>query len=235
MRFSLQYFQFTNLAIGFFWVLNTAFYGSELNAQAFVGLNVGPGVGRTIDVFGMIHPKSQEWLSFTMGGGYTLPGPLYFTRKMDCVSNYNNSGYHVRLGARHSLTTDHHKNFLFYGLNLVLSGQNESITQGICDNGKPPGSFQAKGIAVGGAINAGYSYNPTSRFHKPKVHLDMGLQAGIPFYRTFVQPGSSSYLPGLGYGKTGRLGIYFELVLIVRYEFWHNIFGYSRPKKFIRK
>ncbi|HEX2898493.1 MAG TPA: hypothetical protein VHS96_02125, partial [Bacteroidia bacterium] len=108
--------------------------GTEATAQLFAGYNAGPILGRTLDAGLLYYPKNEDWIAVSLSGGYTFRGPMYFARReAECLSKFKNGGWHMRLGLRNGLTTDHHANHPWWGLDLVYSRQHESARINTCD------------------------------------------------------------------------------------------------------
>lgn len=213
-------------------------------AQFFAGINAGPALGKTVDGFFMLHPKNQEWLSFNLSAGYTVPGPFLLSfLSNDCLTQHKNSGYHVRFGFRNSLvggaqnpTMAHHQNHLFWGLNVVGSQYKENANNDGCNPDEPLGLVERSQLLVGGAVQAGYAWNLVPFTRDNNLFLDLGIQIGFPFNPKNGFLGTFNYIPGLGYGFPGKTGngVNFEFIAVLRYELYHAKYGYNKVKKFKR-
>ncbi|MBL0020604.1 MAG: hypothetical protein IPP17_30270 [Bacteroidetes bacterium] len=96
--------------------------GNEASGQLFAGYNAGPILGRTLDAGLLYYPKNEDWIAVAFSGGYTFQGPMYFARReAECLKQFKNGGWHMRLGLRNGLTTDHHSNHPWWGLDLIYS------------------------------------------------------------------------------------------------------------------
>ena len=197
----------------------------EVDAQVYIGYNFGSGVGRTLDAQLHVYPKNEDWISVFAGGGYTIPGPFFLTPKADSITGGQNSGWHSRLGARIGLTTDHHGDHLFFGSNLVFAGYKESGTRNL------ETEYMRKGISVGVGIFAGYSLRLFKKSVNNKLSIDLGFQAGVPFYSSAGFEGTYNYIPGLGYGFSKAPGLHGELLVLLKYELYHPPYGYRKIRK----
>lgn len=181
---------------------------------------------------GWVHPKNEDWFSIHTGAGYTLKTPFLLDKKEECLRNVNHGGYHFRLGARISLTTDHHGNYFFWGGDLVWSKQKESALFFTCDSLLSPETIERKFNVLSGALNAGYSWNPWRR--KMYIHplqFDFGFQLGFPLWKGGEFQSARNYISGLGYGNFPMHGINLSAFAAARYELFHFKYGSKRFKK----
>jgi hypothetical protein len=206
---------------------------TQAHAQVFVGPNLGPALGRTVEIGVMAYPKNEDWISFLASGGYTFPGPMYFPRRQaDCLSHFYNNGWHVRLGARNGLTTDHHSSHMFWGLDLTFSRQNESAVLNTCDTASLPiDHFEQSFNAWSGGLNVGYTWNPLARktIHQ-KFLVDFGLRVTYPFRFSQTPLGERDYFSGVGFTWLPFRSIAFEPIAVIRWELIHSRYGYKKGK-----
>lgn len=205
-------------------------------AQMFIGYNIGPILGRTLDADLRLYPKNEDWISFSLGGGYTMHGPMYFPRKKaECLSHFRNGGFHIRAGARNSLTVDHHDNHMFWGLDVLYSRQNESAVFNTCDSTLNPEKRSQSLNIVSGSINLGYSWNPMKgKSMKQKYLFDFGLRVGYPIWTSLPLLGERDYISGLGFTWLPIRSITFEPIIAFRWELFHSRYGYYKRKTKIR-
>ncbi len=204
---------------------------SLLPAQGIWGYwNAGSLPARTLELGLAIHPKNEDWLTIHTGLGYTLNGGYYFPKKTDCNTELKNGGTFIRLGARNSLTSDHHEDHLFWGIDALFIGYRESAIDR-CDADEPGKAVESKGKAFGGLLEAGYAWNISKRSHTSRVFLDLGIRAGAPLYNSAPFLGSLNYLPGIGFGKSGSRGFNIAPVARFRVELWHGRYGHYKIGK----
>lgn len=206
--------------------------GHSLHSQLMVGWNAAPLAGGTLEFHAWLHPKNEDWFSLTGGGGYTLMGPFLLDKKEECLRNVRHGGYHFRLGARNSLTTDHHSNYFFWGAQVIYSLQKERALYYTCDSTRSPETIERKFSVLSGSVQAGYSWNPWRR--KSILHpfqFDFGLQVGFPLWRNGEFQSARNYISGLGYGNLPIRSVNLEAIAIVRFELAHFKYGYKRFKK----
>jgi hypothetical protein len=206
--------------------------GGTARAQLFVGYNIGPALGRTLDADFRYYPKNEDWISFSLGGGYTFNGKMYFPRKKaECLSDFRNGGWHMRFGARNSFTTDHHDNHLFWGLDFLYSRQNESATFNTCDSTLVPERISQSVNVLSGSINFGYTWNPRlGKSIYQKFLLDFGLRVGYPIWSTAPLLGERDYISGLGFRWFPIRSLTLEPIVAFRWELFHGKYGYSKGK-----
>jgi hypothetical protein len=205
----------------------------RLPAQLFFGPNVGPILGRTADA-GLLHyPKNEDWIAVSLSGGYTVYGPMYFPRReADCLSQFHNGGWHVRLGLRNGLTTDHHANHMFWGADLIYSRQKEDARINTCDAAtEPPSTFSQNIHVMSAAINFGYTWNP---LRKKTIYqrflLDFGLRVGHSFWSSAPLLGERDYVSGVGFSWFPIRSITVEPLVAFRWELFHDRYGYHKAK-----
>ena len=235
--------KFLNLAamllkrLGFIVLLTLIFAFPKIGkAQLFAGYNLGPIFGRTLDADFRLYLKNEDWISFSLGGGYTFNGPMYFPRKKaECLSHFRNGGYHIRAGARNSLTVDHHDNHMFWGLDFLYSKQNESAVFNTCDSTLNPVKVSQRIHVLSGAINFGYTWNPLKgKSIVQKFLVDFGLRVGYPFWTSAPLLGERDYISGLSFTWFPIRSITFEPIVAIRWELFHSRYGYSKGKTKIR-
>jgi hypothetical protein len=202
-------------------------------AQVFVGPNVGAVFGRSIELGALVYPKNQDWIAASLSAGYTAPGPMYFPRKKaECVADFRNQGWHVRVGLRNGLTTDHHANHFFWGLDLTYSHQNESAVKNTCDNptGDPFRIDQTVKVWSLG-VNTGITWNPLrGKSIYQKFLVDFGLRMSYPFATSVPLIGQRDYISGVGFTWWPIRSIAFQPMAVLRWELFHNRYGYSKGK-----
>ena len=222
----MRWFQILVLFV--FWGMSGSL---ALQAQLFVGPDVGGILGRTLDIGLIYYPKNEDWIAVTFGAGYTVPGPMYFARReADCVRRFHNSGGDIRLGLRNGLTTDHHANHVFWGTELVYSRQNERAVLGGCINpNADPSSHQFNVMSA--ALSLGYSWNPLRRKTIYQRFLfDFGLRVGYPFWMSDKSYSERTYYSGLGFTWLPIRSITFSPIAVFRWELFHNRYGFSKLK-----
>lgn len=208
----------------------------QIEAQLFAGYNLGPIFGRTLDADLRYYPKNEDWISFSAGAGYTFNGKMYFPRKKaECLSNFRNGGYHIRIGARNGLTVDHHDNHPFWGLDLLYSRQNESAVLNTCDSTLNPESISQSINVMSASINMGYTWNPLKgRTIVQKILVDFGLRIGYPFWSSAPLLGERDYISGLSFTWFPIRSITFEPIVAIRWELFHGKYGYYKQKTKVR-
>ena len=162
------------------------------------------------------------------GGGATLRAPFFLAPlKEDCLKKFRNGGWHTFISITNNLTDDHHKTHLFWGLKMVLAHHTEIAVPQACY--PVQGTLDRRGWVLGGSVLFGYSVLLNKQSIEKNVFWDLGIQAGIPWYRQneFLSP--LNFISGLGYGKTGSPGINLGLIFAIRYELIHGKYGYSKP------
>lgn len=204
-----------------------------VQAQLFFGPNIGPALGRTIDFGLLAYPKNEDWLAFSLSGGYTFSGPMYFPRKKaECLSGFRNGGWHIRAGARNGFTTDHHDNHLWWGLDLIYSRQNESAVLHTCDTSQADPQHVSQDIHVmSGSISFGYSWNPMKgKTIYQRFLIDFGLRVGYPFWSSAPLLGQRDYISGLSFTWFPIRSITFEPMITFRWELFHGRYGFFKQK-----
>lgn len=205
--------------------------------QLYLGGNAGSLLGRTADAYALLHPKNQDWLAFSFSGGYTVPGPLFLPHKYDSIERYRHGGYHIRLGARNFITSDHLSNHLFWGGHVNYAGVTEKGNSTAAGGGEVKKKFGSLGVQ----FDAGYSICLNPHAMRDKWKLDLGLQLGFPLTNTSefmaaikssedAKP-SAGYVPGLGYGRAGEEAYNLQLIVLLRYMMWDGRYGHFRPRK----
>lgn len=206
---------------------------TQASAQLFIGPNIGSAYGRTPEAGLLYYPKNEDWISIALGGGYTFNGPMYFPRKKaECIGHFRNQGWHIRLGLRNGLTTDHHENHLYWGLDLIYSRQHESVVRNACEDATEPLERVAQSINVwSGALNLGFTWNPLRRQTiYQKFLVDLGIRIAYPFASSAPLLGERDYISGVGFTWFPIRSIAFEPVLVLRWELFHSRYGYSKGK-----
>lgn len=201
--------------------------------QLFVGYNAGPILGRTADLGLQYYPKNEDWISLTLSGGATLYGPMYLARReADCLRKFQNGGWHIRLGARNGLTTDHHANHPWWGLELVYSRQKESALINTCAAATEPEMTVTQSLNVmSGALSLGYTWNPLRRKTiYQRFVIDFGLRFGYPFWTSVPLLGERDYISGLGFRWFPIRGITLEPIAAFRWELFHDKYGYHKAR-----
>lgn len=219
-----------SLLLGLMWMWVAA---TDVQAQLFVGPNVGGILGRTVDAGLLYYPKNEDWIAVSLSGGYTFNGPMYFPRrKAECIHDFRNGGWHMRLGLRNGLTTDHHANHMFWGADLVYSRQNESARINSCDTSSVPESTVAQSIDVMSlSVNLGYTWNPLRRKTiYQRFLVDFGLRIGYPFWSSAPPLGERDYFSGMGFTWFPIRSITFEPIAVFRWELFHGRYGYSKAR-----
>ena len=200
--------------------------------QLWLGGNAGSLAGRTADAYVLLHPKNQDWLALSLSGGYTLPGPLFLPHNYADLSNFRHSGYHVRLGAKNFITSDHLSNHLFWGGHLNYAGVTEKANN---TSGTGEGAVKNNFGSLGVQFDAGYSICLNPNAMRDKWKLDLGLQLGFPVTKKNDFMGaptrSATYVPGLGYGRAGEEAVNFQLIVLMRYMMWDGRYGYQKLRK----
>ena len=203
------------------------------SAQLFVGPNFGGLLGRTLDIGALYYPKNEDWIAVSAGGGYTLHGPMYFARReAECLRQFKNGGWHLRLGLRNGFTTDHHANHIFWGAELIYSRQKESARINSCAAAtEPPTQFEQQINVMSGALNFGYSWNPLRRKTiYQRFLIDFGLQIGYPFWSSEPPLGERDYFSGLGFTWLPIRSITIQPMAAFRWELFHDRYGYHKGK-----
>jgi hypothetical protein len=213
--------------VGLFWAV---LLGTSGKAQLFVGANAGGILGRTLDVGALYYPKNEDWIAVSATGGYTVYGPMYFARrKAECLRHFHNGGWHVRVGLRNGLTTDHHANHVFWGADLVFSRQNENAIVNACD--ATAHYFEQQISVMSGSLNLGYTWNPLrGKTIYQRFLVDFGLRVGVPFWSSAPPLGERDYYSGLGFTWLPIRRIAFEPIAAFRWELFHSPYGYSKGK-----
>jgi hypothetical protein len=217
-----------------YWVLLTGFAAPSLRGQVYAGLNLGPAYARTVDLGLTFYPKNEDWISIQLSGGYTFAGPMYFPRKKaECLGGFRNGGWHVRLGARNGITTQHHSSHPFWGLDLVYSRQQESAVLHLCDTASLPLERVNQNLSVlSGAVNLGYTWNP---FHKKTIYqvvlLDFGLRIGYPFWSKVPLLGERDYVSGLGFTWFPIRSLSLEPIIVLRVKLVRGRYGFFKAKE----
>ncbi len=204
-----------------------------LPAQLFVGPNVGGVLGRTVDLGALYYPKNEDWIAISLSGGYTVHGPMYFARReAECLRQFKNGGWHMRLGLRNGLTTDHHSNHVFWGADLIYSRQNESAHINACATATEPATLVTQQIDVMSfALNIGYTWNPLRRKTiYQRFLVDFGLRIGHPFWSSAPPLGERDYFSGLGFTWLPIRSVTIEPIAAVRWELFHSRYGYHKAK-----
>lgn len=220
----------THLLLGIgLWVALTA----ESRAQLFIGPNLGPILGRTLDGGLLYYPKNEDWIAVSLSGGYTFYGPMYFARrKAECLSQFHNGGWHTRLGLRNGFTTDHHANHPWWGADLVYSRQVERARINTCDAAPgSPTTVSQRIHVMSFAVNLGYTWNPLRRKTiYQRFVLDFGLRVGYPFWSSAPPLGERDYFSGLGFRWFPIRSITLEPIAVFRWELFHDRYGYHKGK-----
>lgn len=201
------------------------------HSQLYLGGNAGSLAGRTADAYVFYHPKNQDWLALSLSGGYTVPGPLFFPHSYPDYDKFRHSGYHIRLGARNFITSDHLSNHLFWGGHMNYAGVTEKATN---TSGTGEGEVKNNFGCFGLQLDAGYSMCLNPNAMRDKWKLDMGLQLGFPLTQKdqFLGAASSAatYVPGLGYGRAGEEAVNLQLILLLRYMMWDGRYGHYKHR-----
>lgn len=204
-----------------------------ISAQLFAGFNAGPILGRTADAGLLYYPKNEDWIAVAASGGYTFYGPMYFARrKAECLSHFKNGGWHLRLGLRNSLTTDHHANHVYWGADLVYSRQNESAHIHTCDTATLPRRTVYQSLNVMSvSLNLGYTWNPLrGKTIYQRFVVDFGLRVGYPFWSSAPLLGERDYISGMGFTWLPIRSITFQPMAVFRWELFHSPYGYSKGR-----
>lgn len=213
-------------------ILLLVFSAPALPAQILVGWNVAPLINSTFEFHGFIHPKNEDWLSFTIGGGYTMNSPFLLDKKEECLKNVKHGGYHFRAGARMQLTTDHHSNYFFWGASAVYTRHLEKALLNTCNSSLPLEHAVRRFGIVSGAVYVGYSWNPLRpHIHIEPLQLDFGFQLGFPLATGGEFFSKRNYISGLGYGNLPIRSLNLELIAMARFELAHFKYGYMKTKK----
>ncbi len=208
-------------------------FQNEVNAQLFAGYNAGPILGRTLDAGLLYYPKNEDWIAVSFSGGYTFHGPLYFARReAECLKQFKNGGWHMRLGLRNGLTTDHHANHPWWGLDLVYSRQNESARINTCDAATAPPVTVSQSVNVmSAALNLGYTWNPLrKKTIFQRFVVDFGLRFGYSFWSSAPLLGERDYVSGLGFSWFPIRKVTLEPIAVFRWELFHDRYGYHKAR-----
>lgn len=206
---------------------------SGLSAQVYLGPNLGPAYGRTVEAGLQVYIPNEDWISILASGGYTFEGPLYFPRKKkDCISDVYNQGWHMRIGARNGLTVDHHKSHMFWGLDLTYSHHEESALLNSCATATEPTDRQEQAYKVwSGGLALGYTWNPVfGRTIYQKFLLDFGLRISHPFYTSQEPFGERNYFSGIGFTWLPIRNVALEPIVAIRWELFHDKYGHNRMR-----
>ena len=208
-------------------------------AQLYVGPNIGPLWGRTGDLQLYFYPHSEDWISASVSGGYTLNGSTYFPRRTaDCIGSLKSGGWHIRAGARNDLTTKNHGSHPYWELLAVYTNQTESAITGTCDTSASLMRVEQQNHVISGAIRFGYTWNPfEGKTIYQRFLLDFGLQLGMPIWSSQDRLAERQYYSGIGLTYFPIRSIAIEPTITLRYRVGIRRYGYhkGRPVQIFKK
>lgn len=203
-------------------------------AQGYLGLNLGPAYGRTLDAQFYLYPKNEDWIAASVSGGYSFSGRTYFARKKkECIGNLRSGGWHLRAGVRNDLTTQNHSSHLYWELLMVYTRHQESGVTGTCDTtGASLREIEQTGSLLSGALRIGYTWNP---LHKKtiyqKILVDFGLQLGVPFWSNLELISERNHYSGIGYTWLPFRSVAIEPTITLRWKLNQRRYGFFKGQE----
>lgn len=202
--------------------------------QSYLGLNLGPAYGQTVDAQLYIYPKNEDWIAVSLSGGWSRNNKSYFPlKRKECISDLRSGGWHIRLGARNDLTTQNHGSHLYWELLAVYTRHSESVVTGTCDTTNASlERISQTGNVMSGAIRIGYTWNP---FHKKTIYqrilLDFGLQVGVPFWSDLELASERNHYSGIGYTRFPIRRVAIEPTITIRYKLNKRRYGFFKGRE----
>lgn len=183
------------------------------STSSYIGFNVPPALGNTIELGFEINPKST--LTFDIYGGFTFNSKLngICSKVYTGLEINNKSGAFIKLGARYNWRNSLSKFAPFFGVNITNAISMEKGTQDeyfISENDgftsrKIPFNTKKYNVGLSGVI--GVTSPSTNRFS-----MDLGIQFGGLLLDNLV--GCNSYMPGMG----SNLGLRLQGVFRIKYR-----------------
>jgi len=208
--------------------------GASAIGQSFLGLNLGPAYGRTLDGQLYFYPKNEDWIAVSLSGGYTFQGRTYFTRQeKDCLEDLRSGGWHVRLGFRNDLTTDNLSSHFYWEALAIYTRHTESATINTCPESSGHRiSFNSTVNVLSGAVRLGYQWNPLrGKTTDERIVFDFGLQIGAPVMASAPLVAERNHYSGVGITWLPIRSVAIEPVATVRWKLNQRRYGYFRQKE----
>lgn len=189
---------------------------SQDSTSSYIGFNLPPIIGSTIELGYEINPK--PFLTFDFYGGYTINNKLnlFCTKELREYeySYYKNSGFFLKIGGKLNWRNNLNKFAPFLGLNVINS---IGIQKGILEvNFEYDGQELPSNRSEKNSYNLGVSgiIGVTSPSTK-KLSYDLGIQVTGLIVNNLLTNRCTNYMPGMGFGGQG---IRAQGVLRVKYK-----------------